>query len=148
MKLEMSDQELYEWVNKVATEFYELVYNDPWFKKLFRNIDQKIITSQQTDFMVEKFGGPKKYGGRLPKDAHTHIFIDEDIWDYREKLLLVALEKIGAPKEMAEWWLRIDNAFKKTILSPNGTEGLFGGFKTQELIIEPMPDYLKKKKSA
>lgn len=143
----LPDDQLIYWVNKVATEFYELVYKDPWFKKLFVNISQEIITSQQTDFMVQSLGGPKNFCGRGPKDSHPQVWIDEDIWNYREDLLKEAARKVNAPKDLIDAWIRIDNAFKAVIINKGGPEECTGRFKTDDIIYEPMPDYLKRRSS-
>lgn len=130
------DEKLYQLVYKTTEEFYNLVYEDPWFKKIFRVIDQKIITSQQTDFMVQAMGGPKKYGGRTPEDAHPHIYIDEDMWQYREKLLKIAFEKCDTPIDIQNRWLKIDEAFKKMIIK-NDISDCKKRFFTDEIIYEP-----------
>lgn len=143
----LPNDETFNWIKKVSEEFYELVYKDPWFKKLFAFVDQKIITSQQSDFMIQNFGGPRRYGGRMPQDAHPHIWIDENIWNYREELLVQAFKNVGAPKAIQDKWLRIDLAFKNGILNKGGPEECFGRYKSEATIYEPMPDYLKKKAS-
>ena len=141
----LPNEETFSWVSKITEEFYELVYDDAWFKQIFGNIDQEIITSQQIDFMVQNFGGPKNYCGRAPQDAHPHIWIDDNIWNYRETLLIQAANNVGAPKAILDKWLRIDEAFKGKIINKGGPEECFGRYKTEETIYSPMPDYLKKK---
>lgn len=145
MAKDLSDLELQDWVSKITTEFYELVYADPWFSKMFRNIKQEVITSQQTDFMVQALGGPKNYCGRVPKDAHPQVWVDEDIWQYREDLVKKAFENVKAPEELRERWLKIDQAFKSVIINKGGVEECYGRYKLEEIIYEPIPDYLKKK---
>ncbi|MAZ47385.1 MAG: hypothetical protein CME65_02410 [Halobacteriovoraceae bacterium] len=147
MKL-MPDNELMSWTKKVSTRFYELVFEDPWFSKIFRNVDQEIITSQQADFMTGALGGPKLFGGRMPKDAHPHIWVDEKIWEYRENLLKQTFEELYVPLDLREKWLAIDNAFKRSILNTGDKSECFGRYKTDEIIYEPMPEYLKKKKAS
>lgn len=101
---------------QVNTDFYEYVYKDEWFKQVFCNVEQNVITKQQTDFIIQAFGGPSNYCGRMPSDAHPHIFIDEHMWELREEYLLKAFEKNKTPLEIANKWLKIDNAFKNVIL--------------------------------
>lgn len=146
MKARLSEAELINWITNITTEFYELVYNDPWFSKIFRNIKQEVITSQQIDFMVQSFGGPKRFGGRVPKDAHPQIWIDDNIWNYREELLKKSFQKTNAPIELQEKWLRIDEAFKAGIVNKGGPEECEGRYRTDEIIYEPMP--ISKKKAA
>lgn len=147
MEIALDNEETFNWIKKITMEFYELVYKDPWFGKIFSNIDQELITNQQVDFMVQNFGGPKKYCGRSPNDAHPHIWIDENIWNYRENLLIQAFDSLKAPEQIREKWLRIDNAFKKGILNTGGPDECYGRYKTEEIIYFPMPEYLKKKVS-
>jgi hypothetical protein len=145
MKLPYTDDVLYDWCLRISTEFYELCYNDPWFKKLFRSIKQEIITTQQADFMLGCLGGPKRFSGRAPKDAHPQVWVDEDIWQYREDLLRVAMDKLNTPMDIQEKWLKIDQAFKASIINKGGPEECTGRYKGEEIIYEPMPPYLKKK---
>lgn len=103
------------WVKRVTEEFYELVYTDEWLKYVF-TVDQKVITSQQIDFMIGALGGEKRYGGKSPADAHPHIFVTEEMWERRESLLVDAMTKVGAPSELKSKWLKIDLAFKRHIV--------------------------------
>jgi truncated hemoglobin YjbI len=137
-----SDSQLENWIYKTTHEFYELVYRDSWLRDVFRVVDQAFITSQQTDFMLGLLGGPKRFSGRNAKDAHPHIFVDEEMWQYREDLLLKAMEKTGLPQDLRERWLRIDEAFKRSIVMNDPSE-CKGRFATDELIIVPNPNIKK-----
>jgi hemoglobin len=136
--LNYSDEELYRLINLATAEFYELVYKDFWFKEIFKVIDQKVITSQQTDFMVQAFGGAKKYGGRSVLDAHPHIFINEEIWQKREELLKEAFRKMNTPMDIQEKWLKIDDAFKRSIMK-NSIDDCKKRYATDEIIYVPNP---------
>lgn len=137
-----SDEELYSIINKAMTIFYEKVYNDPWLKEVFKVIKQEIITSQQTDFMVAAFGGPKRYCGRSPKDAHLHIFSDEEMWVHREYLLEQSLREVKLPEEFIQKWLKIDNAFKNVIVRKDPSE-CTKRFASDEIIVVPNPNARK-----
>lgn len=141
----MPDNELYDWVLKISKKFYEKAYKDPWFKKIFRNIDEEIISTQQADFMTAALGGPKNFCGRVPKDAHPQVWVDQAIWDYREEVLKATFEELNAPMELREKWLKIDEAFKAVIINKGGPEECVGRFKTDEIIYEPIPQHLRKK---
>ena len=143
--MDYSIDQIKEYISKAVDEFYELVYKDEWFSKIFRNIDQEVITAQQIDFMLQSFGGPKNFCGRNPKDAHPQIWIDEHIWAYREMLLKQAFQKVGTPQDIQDKWLKIDHAFKNVIINKGGLSECEGRYKTDEIIYEPMPEYLKKK---
>lgn len=96
------------------------------------------IENQQTDFIVAAFGGPKNSSGRNPKDAHPHIFIQEDMWGLREKYLAEAFDELKVSEEIQTKWLKIDHALKSTILKSSISE-CFGRFKTEPIINIPNP---------
>lgn len=134
--MDISDTELESIIKKANETFYDAIFKDPWLKLVFEGIDPEHIKSQQSDFMLGALGGPKRYGGRSPKDAHPHIFIQEDMWDLRESYLLEAFRKENTPSWIADRWIDIDNAFKKHILNKLPIE-CTGRFKTDPIINIP-----------
>lgn len=105
-----------ERIERVHRSFYAKIYADPEFSILFKgtNLDHQI--SQQTEFMMRVFGGPKIYGGRLPKNAHEHLFITEEQFDKRHKMLADTLTECGVTGETKEKWLWYDASFKSVIV--------------------------------
>ncbi|MCF8058951.1 MAG: group 1 truncated hemoglobin [Bacteriovoracaceae bacterium] len=133
-----SDEELYSLVNKAVKVFYDKVYEDPWMKDVFKVIKQEIIENQQTDFMVAALGGPKRYCGRSPKDAHLHIFVDDEMWDRREKVLEQSLRETLTDEILITKWLRIDEAFRHAIVRNNPSE-CTKRYASDEIINVPNP---------
>lgn len=117
-----SDNELEHWITLASKEFYELVYKDEWLSIVFKDVSKEFITAQQIDFMLGLFGGPKKYSGRNAKDAHPHIFITEAMWQHREALLKSAFQSVNMPSDLQIQWLKIDEAFKKSIVMKDPSE--------------------------
>ncbi len=106
-------------LERVHKVFYDKIYEHPWLKQYFADIEQKTIEDQQTDFMISNMGGGKIYSGALPKNAHKHMFVDNQLFDLRKKLLRESLQECGVAEDMAERWLRIDEAFRKSIVKDN-----------------------------
>lgn len=136
--MDLSNQELETLITKANDIFYDKVYEDAWLKDVFGLTDIDMIKKVQSDFILGTMGGPKRYSGRSPKDAHPHIFIQEDMWDLREKYLKEAFVETNIPKQMQERWLNIDNAFKSKILKKSADE-CFGRYRTEEIINIPKP---------
>lgn len=140
----MEDKTLFENVGGRSTlehvhkVFYDKLYEHPWLKQFFSEIDQKTIENQQTDFMVSNMGGGKIYSGALPKNGHKHLFITAEMFDLRNEILKESLDECGVPADLAERWLRIDDAFRKSIVKadPDQCEKRFF---TDEIIILPKP---------
>jgi hemoglobin len=142
-KENIKDFDLEFLIKQINDVFYDLVYDDKWLFDIFGLVDIDHIKSQQTDFILGALGGPKRYGGRSPKDAHPHIFIQEDMWELREKYLIDAFTECEAPEWMTKKWIDIDNAFKKSILK-NSPKDCEGRYRSDPLIIVPNPNGTKK----
>lgn len=135
---EMDSDRLRSLIAGVNKAFYARVYRDPWLKVVFQGRTQQHLEAQQTDFMVGAFGGPKTYAGRMPSDAHPHIFIDESMWQLRESMLRDAFAETGLPEEMQRKWMRIDEAFKQSIIKHSVAE-CRKRFATDTIIALPDP---------
>jgi truncated hemoglobin YjbI len=138
IKSNYTEDQLIHWVTIASKEFYELVYKDEWLSQVFSLVEQNFITKQQTDFMLGLLGGPKLYSGRNASDAHPHIYVDEHMWQVRETLLNMAFDKIDFPDDLRKKWLKIDEAFKRSIVMQDPSQ-CKKRFTTDQLIIIPPP---------
>jgi truncated hemoglobin YjbI len=125
-------------LEKVHKIFYDDLFEHHWLKQFFKDINQKHIEDQQTDFMSMVFGGPKCYMGKVPKIAHKHIFVDQEIIDLRQDYLRKAILEAGLSEEIANTWLAKDAQFAAVVLkdSPNQCEPRYPG---DEVLVIPKP---------
>ena len=112
----------YDILKKVNKIFYDKIYKHPWIGQFFQSVPQEHIENQQTDLMAQAMGGPARYFGRFVIDAHTHIYITEELFQVREKLLQEAFHEAGATALLIEKWGKIDEAFKKALLKKTPTD--------------------------
>ncbi len=103
-------------IKRVNELFYEKVYNHPWLSKYFESVSREFITRQQTDYIIGEIGGPKLFTGRLPYNAHPHMFLTDELFDIREALLNEAFEEANVPAELRRTWLNIDESFRSVIV--------------------------------
>jgi hemoglobin len=105
-------------LQKVHKIFYDKVYAHPWLKQFFEGHSQEAIEGRQTSFMGEKMGGPK-YLGKPIKQVHENMYITQELYEVRHELLETSLAEAGVPEELAQRWLKIDNAFMRQITKPS-----------------------------
>lgn len=103
-------------LERVHKAFYNKIYTHPMFRAFFKNVAQTHQENQQSDFMAQAMGGPSRYGGRLPDGAHQHLFITEEIFELRHKILAETLKECLVPEDLRERWLAIDYQFKGKIV--------------------------------
>jgi len=102
-------------LKKVHKIFYDKVYAHEWMKLYFTDRPQTLLEDQQTDFMAQLMGGPKKYAGKTPKMAHQHIHITDDLFTLRQEILEESLREFGLADNLSKEWLMADSALKKAI---------------------------------
>ena len=118
-------------LEKVHRILYGKLFAHPWLKGFFEGKKRHHLESQQTDFMTDVFGGPKIYGGRLPKSAHMHMFIPEEVFTLRHDMLAASLNEARVPSDQAKQWLKYDMSIKRALVkqSPADCEGRYNNEK-------------------
>ncbi len=125
-------------LQKVHKIFYDKIYADPWLGKFFAHIKQDTIEAQQTDFMAQAMGGPDKYCGAFPIPAHKHMYITEELFEYRHEMLKQSLREAGVPQNLADRWLKIDGAFRSGLVK-NSLADCQKRYFTDEVLDFPNP---------
>jgi truncated hemoglobin YjbI len=98
-------------LEKVSKVFYDKIYEDAWLKGFFQHVPQEYIEAQQVDFMQTALGGENVFAGKTPPHAHKHIYITDDVYRAREKLLLDSLKECFASVSLIARWIEIEDAF-------------------------------------
>mgnify|MGYP000001357606 CR=1 FL=1 len=122
-------------INKV---FYDKVYDHPWLKQYFQAIPQQHIEDQQIDFMQKVLGGKNVYVGKTPPATHNHMFIPDELFDVRKKLLIEAFEECNTAAELTDKWLTLDESFRRLITNKSSLE-CKSRFKTDPILSFPKP---------
>jgi len=125
-------------LQRVHKIFYDKIYRHPWLKLYFAGVTQTVIENQQTDFMAQAMGGPSRYSGKLPVPAHKHMFITEELFETRGRLLEESLREAGVPEDLGARWLKIDRAFKGRLVKRSAAE-CEGRYKTEPIMVIPKP---------
>lgn len=103
-------------LDRVHKALYDKIFVHPVFGVFFEGKDQTHQQDQQSDFMAMIFGGPKRYCGRMPRDAHQHLFITREMFELRQRILAKTLEECGVAPELRELWLAADRRFESQIV--------------------------------
>lgn len=103
-------------LDRVHKRFYDKIYAHPVLGAFFVNSEQEYQESQQSDFLTAEFGGPEQYRGRLPDGAHQHMFITEELFELRHKILAETLDECGVEAELCDRWLAVDQGFRSLIV--------------------------------
>ncbi len=128
----------YPCLRRVHNLLYTKLFAHPWLKGFFAHTRREVVESQQTDFWASLMGGPAKYGGRSPRDAHVHMFMPGEVFAIRHKLLGDALMEVGVASGLRERWLELDAKFERAIVNTSPDE-CHGRYRGEAVIIVPRP---------
>ncbi|MCH8862873.1 MAG: group 1 truncated hemoglobin [Proteobacteria bacterium] len=133
-------------VVRVHDILYTKLFAHPWLKAYFVNSTRSILQSQQDDFWTGLMGGPKRFGGRSPRDAHIHMYIPADAFAIRHELLGEAIDEAGVAPLFRDQWLALDDGFARAVTSKS-IEDVVPRFKTDDVIIPARPPGFEEPKS-
>jgi hemoglobin len=126
-------------LQKVHKIFYDKVYAHQWLGKFFEGHDQKVIENKQSGFMAEKMGSTAPYLGKEIKMVHETMYISEELFDIRHRLLDESIKEAGVNEVLRKRWLRIDSAFMR-LITKESVESMFNNdWPFKKPIIIPNP---------
>ena len=127
-------------LDRVHKVFYDRVYGHRWLGQYFDGVPKDVIVAAQSDFMCMTMKGGKVFCGRMPKEAHLHIEVDAELFDLRHQMLVDSLDECGIKGADKEAWLKIDKAFRGTILrKKEDCKTLTRGLSTKNMGIISIP---------
>lgn len=126
-------------LQQVHKRFYDKVYAHPWLGQFFEGHSQSAIENRQTTFMAWKMGGKIDYMGKDVRLVHEIMYIAPELLDLRSRLLDESIRECGVPDDLRRRWLRIDNAFGKSLVKHSREEFLNQSWPYKKHIVIPEP---------
>ncbi|WP_100639902.1 2Fe-2S iron-sulfur cluster-binding protein [Marinobacter salexigens] len=101
---------------EIMKDFYARVYKDERLSPFFQGVTQQRAREKQHLFMRQQFTGERIYLGDKPKNAHHWMVISNDLFDYREAIMVDCLKRQGLPGHLIERWRALENSFRADIV--------------------------------
>ncbi|WP_019027904.1 hypothetical protein [Colwellia piezophila] len=80
-----------------------------------QNIPQQNIEDQQVDFRQKVLGAENHYV-KAPLIAHSLMFIPDELFEARQKLLLDAFNATSTHPGLIDKWLNLDESFRRVLV--------------------------------
>lgn len=100
----------------ILVDFYTDVYNDELLAPFFAHTHVENSVQKQYNFLYQTFTGEDVFFGHFPRNGHHWMIISDELFDYREKLIISKLEKYNLPKHLIERWVKMENVYRKQIV--------------------------------
>ncbi|MEO1303318.1 MAG: hypothetical protein AAFV36_09155 [Myxococcota bacterium] len=73
---------------------------------------------KQYSFLRDLLTGARQYFGEKPFNAHHWMVISDDLFDYRETMLMDIARKHGLPERLIWRWAALHETFRREIVKP------------------------------
>ncbi len=113
-------------LNAILREFYDLVYEDDRLAPFFHRVTKQRAIEKQYNFLRSIMLGSRDYFGEKPFNAHHWMVISNDLFDYRERLLMLVARRHDLPEPMIRKWAALHELFRRDIVKTTA-RGVFRG---------------------
>ena len=113
-------------MTRVLNDFYGQVFKDPRMSAFFHGVTQQRAVEKQYLFMRQLITGDKVYFGDRPRNSHHWMVISNELFDYRESLILDTLRRYGLSEHLVQRWRALEEQFRDDIVKDEPRKRMMG----------------------
>lgn len=103
-------------LSRILHDFYTRVYEDPRLAPFFDGVTKQRAVEKQYSFLKQLFTGERVYFGDRPRNAHHWMVISNELFDYREALMVECLRRHGVPEHLVTRWRAVEEFFRSDMV--------------------------------
>lgn len=111
----------------ILDDFYTRAFEDEILSPYFHNVSKQRVAEKVYSYLKQAFTGERHYFGNHPRNAHHWMVVDNDIFDYREKMLLDCMYRHKLPEPLIQKWRSLEEQFRGDIVKDKPWGRLIGG---------------------
>jgi len=116
-------------LSTVLTDFYTTVYADDKLASFFSGVTKQRLIEKQYLFVRQILTGEKVYFGDRPRNSHHWMVISDELFDYRESLMLKSLRKVGLSEPMLQRFMEMEGFYRRDIVKAAPFARVVGGIE-------------------
>lgn len=135
-------------VRAVLEDFYRQVYEDQVLAPFFQKVTMDRSIDKQYSFLKQLMTGERVYFGDRPRNAHHWMVISNELFDYRQAIMVRTLEKHGLNAPQIARWTRLELHYRRDIVKSaawprqvNGVDQPLDGYATETLSAGALCDH-------
>jgi hemoglobin len=106
-----------ERLERIVTDFYERVFEDPIIGFFFDDSDLEHIVEMQVEYLRARLGTEDvEYTGESIRRAHDDLPILDGHFDRRHQILKDVLDEYEIPDEVHDAWIELDASLRDLVL--------------------------------
>ncbi|MEQ8238692.1 MAG: 2Fe-2S iron-sulfur cluster-binding protein [Cyclobacteriaceae bacterium] len=103
-------------LNEILHAFYTEVYEDELLSPFFKSVTKQRSIEKQYNFLSMLFSGEENYIGALPRNAHHWMVISDELFDYREEMMIKHMRLKGLEQEYIDIWAEFQEYFRSRMV--------------------------------
>lgn len=103
-------------LTKILTSFYDRVFVDDLLSPYFVGVTKRRLIEKVYSFHYQMFTGEKVFFGERPRNSHNWMVIPDEIFDYREDLMMFCLRKHGLAEHLVKRWRDGEELYRSDIV--------------------------------
>jgi ferredoxin/truncated hemoglobin YjbI len=103
-------------LSRILDDFYSRVFEDERLAAFFHGVTRQRAVEKQFLFLRQQFTGEKVYFGDRPRNAHHWMVISNELFDYREGVMLECLRRHGLAEPLVQRWRAMEERFRADIV--------------------------------
>jgi len=101
---------------EVLQDFYTRVFQDERMSSFFHGVTKQRSIEKQYLFTRQILTGEKIYFGERPRNAHHWMVISDELFDYRENIMVTCLREHGLAEPMVQRFTKMEEFYRKDIV--------------------------------
>lgn len=114
-------------LSRILEDFYSHVFEDERLAPFFHGVTKQRAIEKQFLFLRQIFSGERVYFGDRPRNAHHWMVIDDELFDYREALMVETLRRHGLAEHLIERWRAMEEGFRPDIVKDKPWKRVMNG---------------------
>ena len=103
-------------LSAILTDFYTIVFADERLSSFFIGVTKQRLIEKQYLFVRQILTGEKVYFGDRPRNSHHWMVISDELFDYRESIMLDCLRKYGVAEPMQQRFMEMEGFYRRDIV--------------------------------
>ncbi len=103
-------------LSRILEDFYDRVFDDERLAPFFHGVTKRRAIEKQFLFVRQQFTGEKVFFGDRPRNAHHWMVISNELFDYREYLMVECLRRHGLAEPLVQRWRAMEERFRADIV--------------------------------
>jgi NAD(P)H-flavin reductase/ferredoxin/truncated hemoglobin YjbI len=100
----------------ILEDFYTDVYNDELLSPYFSHTHKENSIQKQYNFLYQTFSGEDVFFGHFPRNGHHLMVISNELFDYRENIMISKLKKYNLPDHLIDRWVKMEEKYRVQIV--------------------------------